>query len=75
MASLTWRDHAAREIVTLRLLPLLIIPGGLIDFFPIHNTGWSEVTYKNDPFIDWLKKNTSAARYLSDGSRLLIILF
>jgi len=22
---------------------LMIIPGGLIDFFPIHNTGWSEV--------------------------------
>ena len=38
---------------------LLIIPGGVIDFFPIHNTGWSEVTYKNDPLIDWLKKNTS----------------
>src|SRR6266540_4362630 len=35
-----------------------IISGGLIDFFPIHNTGWSEVTYKNDPLIDWLKKNT-----------------
>src|SRR5215831_10232719 len=38
---------------------LLIIPGGIIDFFPIHNTGWSEVTYRNDPFIDWLKKNSS----------------
>ena len=38
---------------------LLIIPGGLIDFFPIHNTGWSDVTYKNDPLIDWLNKNTT----------------
>ncbi len=38
---------------------LLIIPGGVIDFFPIHNTGWSEVTYKDDPLIDWLKKNTT----------------
>ncbi len=38
---------------------LLIIPGGIIDFFPIHNTGWSEVAYKNDPLIDWLKKNTT----------------
>jgi DNA-binding beta-propeller fold protein YncE len=38
---------------------LLIIPGGLIDFFPMHNTGWSEVTYKNDPLIDWLNKNTT----------------
>ena len=41
------------------ILFLLIIPGGLIDFFPIHNAGWSEVTYKNDPLIDWLKKNTT----------------
>jgi DNA-binding beta-propeller fold protein YncE len=38
---------------------LLVIPGGVIDFFPIHNTGWSEVTYRNDPLIDWLKKNTT----------------
>jgi DNA-binding beta-propeller fold protein YncE len=46
---------------------LLVIPGGLIDFFPIHNTGWSEVTYKNDPLIDWLKKNTSPRDiFLSD---------
>src|SRR6266513_71855 len=38
---------------------LLIIPGGIIDFFPIHNTGWSEVTYKNDPLMEWLNKNTT----------------
>jgi DNA-binding beta-propeller fold protein YncE len=38
---------------------LLIIPGGLIDFFPMHNTGWSEVAYTNDPLIEWLKKNTT----------------
>jgi DNA-binding beta-propeller fold protein YncE len=41
------------------VLFLLVIPGGVIDLFPIHNTGWSEVTYKNDPLIDWLKKQTS----------------
>jgi len=41
------------------VLFLLVIPGGIIDFFPIHNTGWSEVTYRNDAMIDWLKKNTS----------------
>ena len=41
------------------LTTLLIIPGGIIDFFPIHNTGWSEVTYMNDPLIDWLNKNTT----------------
>src|SRR5262245_4621043 len=38
---------------------LLIIFGGLIDFFPIHNTGWSEVAYKDDRLIDWLNKNTT----------------
>ena len=41
------------------VLFLLVIPGGVIDFFPIHNTGWSEVQYRNDPLIDWLKKNTT----------------
>ena len=41
------------------VLFLLVIPGGIIDFFPIHNTGWGEVTYRNDPLIDWLKKNTT----------------
>jgi DNA-binding beta-propeller fold protein YncE len=41
------------------VLFLLVIPGGIIDFFPIHNTGWSEVTYRDDALIDWLKKNTS----------------
>src|SRR6476661_8548804 len=41
------------------VLFLLVISGGIIDFFPIHNTGWSEVTYRNDPLIDWLKKNTT----------------
>jgi DNA-binding beta-propeller fold protein YncE len=41
------------------LIPLIIIPGGIIDFFPVHNTGWSEVTYRNDPLIDWLNKNTT----------------
>ncbi len=46
------------KFVALALL-MLTLPGGLIDFFPIHNTGWSEVTYKDDPFIDWLKKETT----------------
>jgi DNA-binding beta-propeller fold protein YncE len=41
------------------VLFLVVIPGGIIDFFPIHNTGWSEVTYRDDALIDWLKKNTS----------------
>src|SRR3954452_15292375 len=46
------------------IMGCLIIPGGIIDFFPIHNTGWSEVTYRNDPLIDWLKKNTTPREIL-----------
>jgi DNA-binding beta-propeller fold protein YncE len=41
------------------ILSLAIIPGGLIELFPIHNTGWSEVTFRNDPLIEWLTKNTT----------------
>src|SRR6476620_518519 len=40
------------------LLFILIIPGGLIEFLPIHNTYWAEVVYKNDPLIEWLMKET-----------------
>ncbi len=40
-------------------LIMAIIPGGLIEFFPIHNTYWSEVAYRNDPLIEWLTKNTT----------------
>jgi DNA-binding beta-propeller fold protein YncE len=45
--------------VTAVALTMAIIPGGLIEFFPIHNTGWSEVTFRNDPLIEWLTKNTT----------------
>jgi DNA-binding beta-propeller fold protein YncE len=44
--------------VTAAVLIIGIVPGGFIDFFPIHNTGWSEVIYQNDPLIDWLMKET-----------------
>jgi DNA-binding beta-propeller fold protein YncE len=58
-----WRLSLAGTTVPGKLVAtvlfLLVIPGGVIDFFPIHNTGWSEVTYRNDPFIDWLKKSTT----------------
>src|SRR5439155_25652794 len=45
--------------LTAIILVAAIVPGGLIKFFPIHNTYWSEVTYRNDPLIDWLKKETT----------------
>jgi sugar lactone lactonase YvrE len=40
------------------ILFLLVIAGGVIDFFPIHNATWAQVTYRNDPLIDWLTKET-----------------
>jgi DNA-binding beta-propeller fold protein YncE len=40
------------------LLFIVIIPGGLIEFLPIHNTYWGEVAYKNDRLIEWLLKET-----------------
>ena len=40
------------------VLLVLIVPGGIIDFFPIHKAYWSAVTYKNDPLIEWLTKET-----------------
>ena len=51
------------KFVAIALL-MLTLPGGMIDFFPIHNTGWSEVTYKDDPLIDWLNKNTTPREIL-----------
>jgi DNA-binding beta-propeller fold protein YncE len=41
------------------LLFIPIVPGGLIEFFPIHNTYWSEVPFKDDRLIEWLTKNTT----------------
>jgi len=57
-----WRFSIAGITLPAKLfaivLVIAIIPGGLIEFLPIHNTGWSEVAFRNDPLIDWLKKNT-----------------
>jgi len=38
----------------------LILPGGIIDLLPLHNGYWSEVAFRNDPLIDWLKKETTS---------------
>jgi len=58
-----WRFSIAGITLPAKLfaivLVIAIIPGGLIEFFPIHNTGWSEVAFRNDPLIDWLKKETN----------------
>jgi DNA-binding beta-propeller fold protein YncE len=57
-----WRLSLAGTTLPGKLAAILlfipIIPGGLIEFLPIHNTYWSEVVYKNDPLIEWLVKET-----------------
>jgi DNA-binding beta-propeller fold protein YncE len=57
-----WRFSLAGTTLPGKLAAILlfipIVPGGLIEFFPIHNTGWSEVTFRNDRLIDWLNKET-----------------
>ncbi|HST29827.1 MAG TPA: hypothetical protein VLK27_03190 [Chthoniobacterales bacterium] len=40
------------------ILFLLIIPGGIIDLFPLHNGYWNAIAIRNDPLIDWLRKET-----------------
>src|SRR5207249_11554264 len=40
------------------ILFVLIIPGGIIDLFPIHNGYWNAIAFRNDPLIDWLRKET-----------------
>jgi len=40
------------------ILFLLIIPGAIIDLFPIHNGYWNAIAIRNDPLIDWLRKET-----------------
>ena len=58
-----WRLSLAGTTLPGKLAAILlfipIIPGGLIELFPIHNTYWSEVAYRNDPLIEWLTKNTT----------------
>jgi DNA-binding beta-propeller fold protein YncE len=40
------------------VLFILIAPGGIIDLYPIHNGYWNAIAFRNDPLIDWLRKET-----------------
>jgi DNA-binding beta-propeller fold protein YncE len=57
-----WRLRIAGTALPARcaavILFLLLIPGGIVDLFAFHNSYWSEVTFRNDPLIDWLNKET-----------------
>lgn len=57
-----WRLRVAGTALPGRFAAVLlffaIIPGGIIDLFSLHNSYWSEVTFRNDPLIEWLYKET-----------------
>jgi DNA-binding beta-propeller fold protein YncE len=49
------------------VLTVVIVAGGVIDFFPIHNVKAAEADFRNDPLIDWVRANTKPdAVFLSD---------
>jgi DNA-binding beta-propeller fold protein YncE len=49
------------------VLTALIVTGGVIDLFPIHNSGYGEADFKNDPLVNWVRANTKGdAIFLSD---------
>lgn len=52
------RGTAVPGKVAASILFLLIIPGGIIDLFPLHNGYWNAIAIRNDPLIDWLRKQT-----------------
>ena len=57
-----WQLRVLGNVLPARLtaiiLFLLMIPGGVIDLFAFHNSYWSEVTFRDDPLIQWLTKET-----------------
>ena len=50
------------------VLFLLVIPGGIIDFFPIHNTGWSEVQVQERSIDRLAEEKHFTARHFSNRS-------
>ena len=57
-----WRLRIAGNVLPGRLVAVIlfvsIIPGGIIDLFPLHNGYWNAVAFRNDQLIDWLRKET-----------------
>ncbi|HET6893509.1 MAG TPA: hypothetical protein VFH31_20590 [Pyrinomonadaceae bacterium] len=61
------RDSVIPARAAVVVLLVLITLGGFIDLFPIRNAYWSEVTYKNNPVIEWITKETDPrAIFLTD---------
>ena len=57
-----WRLHIEGSTLPGKIaacvLFLLIVPGGIIDLYPMHNGYWNAIAFRNDPLIDWLRKET-----------------
>ena len=57
-----WRLHVEGSTLPGKIAAcvsfLLIVPGGIIDLYPIHNGYWNSIAFRNDPLIDWLRKET-----------------
>jgi DNA-binding beta-propeller fold protein YncE len=39
-------------------LAIPILTGGIIDLSPIHNSYWVEMSYRNDPLVEWVRSQT-----------------
>ncbi len=63
----TMKTAAIAGRIAAVVLTALIVTGGVIDLFPIHNSGYGEADFKNDPLVNWVRTNTRGdAIFLSD---------
>lgn len=52
-----WKNALPGRIAAVILVALITI-GGIIDFFPMHNTYWIEIPFEDDPLVRWVTENT-----------------
>jgi len=52
----SWLRLLSRPVAL--LLPGVIVIGGVIDLFPIHNCYWIQMKYGGDPLAEWVRDNT-----------------
>jgi len=57
-----WKFKLLRTTIPGKLIAFifmtLIVVGGFIDLFPIHNSSWTTIPFTNDPLVTWLRQNT-----------------
>lgn len=58
-----WHTKRRGLVITGRMaavvLPIPILMGGIIDLFPIHNSHFVEMSYRNDPLVEWVRSQTN----------------